>query len=60
MKEQKYFDLHAHTTLNISGFMKPELKPVEPPKGGFFIVSDGEVSFKEIAKPADENRVQGS
>ena len=53
MAEPKYFELHAHTTLNISGFMNPELKHVEPPKGGIFIISDGEVSFKEIVKPAD-------
>ena len=53
MAEPKYFELHAHTTLDISGRINPELKPAEPPKGGIFIVSGGEVSFKEIVKPAD-------
>jgi hypothetical protein len=56
MKEPKYFELHAKTTLNISGLISPELKPVEPPKGGIFIVSGGEVSFKEIEKPADTRK----
>lgn len=53
MKEPKYFELEAHTTLDIESFIVPELQPAEPPKGGIFIVSDGEVSFKEISKPAD-------
>ena len=65
MAEPKYFELHAHTTLNISGFMKPELEPVEPPKGGLFIASSNneggfDVSFKKIAKPADKNKKQAA
>ena len=56
MNEPRYFELRAQTTLDISGQVNPELKPVEPPKGGLFIVSGGEVSFKEIEKPVDTKK----
>lgn len=50
MNEPKYFELHAQTTLDISGHIQPELKPAEPPKGGIFVVSGGEVSWKDFNK----------
>ena len=50
MSAPRYFELQAHVTLDLSTLMSPELKPVEPPKGGIFVVSGGEVSWKYFDK----------
>ena len=50
MKEPKYFELQAKTTLDVSKMIEPRIGLVEPNKNGIYIVNGKDVIFHNIKK----------
>lgn len=49
----KYVDMEARLEIKAEELFVSSGEQQELPKGGIFVVSDGEVSFKEIEKPSE-------
>jgi hypothetical protein len=54
----KYVEMSARLEIKAEELFQASVKQTEPPKGGLFVVSDGEVSWKEIKQQKIQRNIK--